>query len=140
MSTYFLTAHYGFFDSAEGGLVYRFASGAHPPFVCYRMNERRAELVRGKGSILGIFDENRYGDFWIPMSPGDRLFLFTDGIPETKNGEGEIIGFDAMTGFIEKAFDADLDRMLDNILVQTEIFQSAAPTEDDIVLIGYKIL
>jgi sigma-B regulation protein RsbU (phosphoserine phosphatase) len=139
MSTYFLTAHYGFFDLQDEGCIYRYASGGHPPFIHFRAKDGRAVSVKGKGSILGIFDTNRFESRQIALESGDRIFLFTDGIPETKNDDGLIIGFDEMTEFIEKAFDADLDRMLDNILVQAGMFRGETPIEDDIVLIGCEI-
>lgn len=139
MSSYFLTAIYGFFDITETGILFRFANGGHPPLIVYRTKERRAQEVTGKGSILGFFEENVYEDKSVALEPGDRVFLYTDGIPETKNADNQIVGFDEMPSFVEKAYDEDLDVMLDNILAQAEIFRGETPIDDDIVLIGVEI-
>jgi sigma-B regulation protein RsbU (phosphoserine phosphatase) len=140
MSNYFLTAIYGYFERTPAGISFRFANGGHPPLIRYSARTRKAESITGKGSILGIFDVNTFEEKSVTLEKGDRIFLYTDGIPETKNGDNMIIGFDEMPGFIERAYDKNLDTLLDNILLQTALFRGETPIEDDIVLIGCEIL
>ncbi|MGL4369968.1 MAG: SpoIIE family protein phosphatase, partial [Spirochaetota bacterium] len=141
MSNYFLTAIYAFFERDPSGQLYlRFANGAHPPLIHYHAGQSRAEAVKCRGGILGMFDDVSFAEKRIPLEKGDLLFIYTDGIPETKNSENEIIGFDEMPALIEKSHTPDLETMLDAILKEVRDFRGSCPIEDDIVLIGCRIL
>ena len=61
----------------------------------------RMELVRADGEVLrlgtgglvaGAFDQARYEGGAVTLAPGDRLCLFTDGLPEAESADGVEFG------------------------------------------------
>jgi serine phosphatase RsbU (regulator of sigma subunit) len=49
------------------------------------------------GLPLGVVPEFNGGEKEVRLSPGDALLLYTDGIVEGANGEGEAFGKDRLT-------------------------------------------
>ena len=48
-------------------------------------------FVGGGGMPIGLFDQAEYSSFEIQLSPGDRLFLHSDGFTEAENASGEML-------------------------------------------------
>ncbi len=68
-----------------------FANAGHlPPFL----NDREVAL---EGSLpLGLVSFAQYGEVAMKLKPGDHLSLYTDGLLEARNGEGELYGFERL--------------------------------------------
>jgi len=49
-----------------------------------------------------IFPDTEYRQFAIPLEPGDRLFVYTDGITEAFNPKGELFGKDRLKNILDK--------------------------------------
>jgi PAS domain S-box-containing protein len=61
-------------------------SGGHPsPVVVSRDGELRRPI--DSSPLLGAFDDARFSDQEVPVSPGDTVLLYTDGVTETPGGE-----------------------------------------------------
>ena len=86
----FLTAWIGVLDPKTGEMEYVNA-GHNRPFV--RRADGTVEKVMGKGGMfLGMLDDRTYRSHTLKLAPGDRLFLYTDGITEAMNARKEIFG------------------------------------------------
>ena len=71
-----------------GRFVY---AGAHQPALVYRAKTRRCEVIDVSGAWLGIdpgMSDQEEGT--LELEPGDILCLYTDGLPEARNGSGEL--------------------------------------------------
>jgi serine phosphatase RsbU (regulator of sigma subunit) len=73
----FATALYGTIN--VNTLVCRFAGAGHPPPMVIRADGGLLNL-HGEGALLGIFPDEKYGQSQVQLHPGDRLFIYTDGI------------------------------------------------------------
>jgi len=90
---------------------------------------------------VGISDAVDYAVNEERLSAGDRLFLYTDGIPETINGKREMIGFDeGLLALFDRARRDSLSDTLDTILEEIHRFRGAQPLQDDITLIGFEVV
>ncbi len=142
LSSYFLTGIYGRFqrDDATGVTAFTFSNGGHPlPVHCRASGEIR--LAGRSNTIIGIMENPAFEVHRIDLEKGDRLFLYTDGIPETENRKKEIIGFDGdLLGLFGRSQRSDIGETLDAILNETTAFRDDAPLLDDISLIGFEIL
>lgn len=94
----YFTISYMILNTRNGQILY--SSAGHPPPLLLRTSGELLPLKEG-GTIIGMggilpFDEGR-----IQLEPGDILFLYTDGLPEYRNREGEFLSdkrFQAILG------------------------------------------
>jgi serine phosphatase RsbU (regulator of sigma subunit) len=140
MQQYFVTAIYGIFNDSRGdGIVtFTFAKGGHPEPILYRAATGEASLVKSSGTILSKFANAQYQETTIDLRKGDRLFLYTDGIPETRNAAGQIIGFNELPGILKGVMKPGLGETLDAVLAEVNRFRGDTTIDDDIVLIGFE--
>jgi len=85
----FITFFYAALDSARRRLTYTNA-GHNPPLVA-RQDGSCLKLETG-GTVLGMFADGSYEQASIDLLPGDRLVMFTDGITEATDSNGEEFG------------------------------------------------
>jgi len=85
----FITMFYGLLDVDRKTLQY--VNAGHNPPVLTREDGVQVRLEQG-GLIVGAFEESVYDQGEIDLRPGDRLVLFTDGLSEAVDGNGEEFG------------------------------------------------
>ncbi|HPA71312.1 MAG TPA: PAS domain S-box protein [Spirochaetota bacterium] len=140
MPSYFITAVYGIFRFDGGRATLTLANGGHPHPVIYRAGEGAFIQVKTSGTVIGMIDTAVYRRETIDLAPGDRVYLFTDGIPEAENMKKQMIGFDAgLVDIFRRSHRADLGETLDGVLEEVKKFTGAKPVDDDIVLIGLEV-
>ncbi len=85
----FVTAFYGILDATNRTLSYTNA-GHNPPLLLDK--DGNASFI-DKGSLpLGMFRDTRYHEYYLTTEPGDVLLLYTDGVTEAQNSQGEEFG------------------------------------------------
>jgi serine phosphatase RsbU (regulator of sigma subunit) len=85
----FITLFYAVVD-VEGRTL-QFTNAGHNAPVLTRQDGAQVRLDDG-GLIVGAYQESAYGQGEIELRPGDRLVMFTDGVTEAVNGQGEEFG------------------------------------------------
>ena len=85
----FVTLFYGILDAEARTLRYTTA-GHLPPLLVRR--DGTHDTLREGGAVLGVFRDWDYQEGLISLSPGDRIYLFTDGITEATGANGEEFG------------------------------------------------
>jgi phosphoserine phosphatase RsbU/P len=88
---YFCTLFFGILDPALGVLVY--INGGHNPAVLVRADGGHV-LLKPTGPAVGMFANSSYLIDHVRLRPGDWLFAYTDGVPETRSTQGEFFGMD----------------------------------------------
>ncbi len=90
----FATALLGILDASDNTFTYVNA-GHMPPVV--RSQDGTVKLVEGESSLpIGIMDDAEYVATRCELREGDVFVLFTDGINESMNQEGEILGMERL--------------------------------------------
>ena len=137
----FLTAVYGVFGlNGDGRTNFIFSSGGHPYPILFRADSGKADFVNCKGTLIGMFSDLEFQEKNIILEKGDRVFLYTDGIPETMNENRDMIGFDSLPELVRQANDSSLGATLDNIMEEINRFKGNAALSDDIVLLGFEVV
>jgi len=112
----FITFFYGMLDVELGRFAY--ANAGHNAPILVRGDATLERLDRG-GPVLGPLASYAYEQDDIPFSGRDRLVLFTDGITEARNPEGEEFGEARLIDLLmaNRAFDSTAvkDRMIETV-------------------------
>ncbi|MEU5579236.1 GAF domain-containing SpoIIE family protein phosphatase [Streptomyces huasconensis] len=103
----FCTALFGLLTpQQDGGFTVTVATGGHPPAYHVRPDDSGSvwvKTVRPKGGMLiGAFPEAHFAQSTFPLSPGEGLFLYTDGLTEARTAQGAMLGEDGLTGFLHQ--------------------------------------
>ena len=96
----FVTAFYAVFNRRTRQLAY--ANAGHPFPYRWSAREQKLEPLAARGFLLGISPEEVYREKTLELEPGDRLCLFTDGAPDTRNEAGESFGIDRIAQSLSK--------------------------------------
>ena len=96
LSGQFITAAYVFVDLEAGRLAW--ANAGHPPPLL--ATAAGVVELAPTGVLMGRLSRADYGERSLPIAPGDRLLLFTDGIPECPSPQGELFGDARLTAFL----------------------------------------
>lgn len=115
-------------------------AGKHQDIMIYRSKQNHTEVIPTTGTWLGISDNiGKYlKDKTINFSPGDIIMLFTDGITEAINSDGEMYGQARLEQALNHYADLPVGKLMTNIINDVERFQ--AEQLDDITLIVMKKL
>jgi PAS domain S-box-containing protein len=109
----FITAVYCVLEPQPDGTVKLIWCGAgHPDPIIWRKSTGITEQIPGGDGAIGIFENFPREQRTMILEPGDRLFLYTDGIPETQTPEGNMLGFESVGACIEEATKPDLEKTL----------------------------
>jgi sigma-B regulation protein RsbU (phosphoserine phosphatase) len=95
----FVTAAYLFVDMENNYMSY--AAAGHPPLLQWRTASGGISEVSEGGLLLGPFPEATYTVVELPVEPGDRAILYTDGILEAMNPSHEMFGVDRFKRHLE---------------------------------------
>ena len=86
--------------STENGRLCYVNAGHDPPFVL-RGNHIQA-MIQPTGPIVGAIEQAVYKVETLSLEPGDMLVMYSDGIPDAQNPEGEMFGGERFRGVLEK--------------------------------------
>ncbi len=128
----FVTLFLGVLDIPGGRL--RFASAGHTAPALLR-NGAVSEIYQETGPALGLVPGQDYPDNQLQLLPGDRLAVFTDGIDEAFNPEGELFGLSRFHRALEGLGDRSLEGAGKALFDAVDDFSGTQPQSDDITLL-----
>jgi PAS domain S-box-containing protein len=120
------------------GRILEFAGAGHPPGMIARSGEK-PQLLASQSSVLGLLEEAVIGEATIelPLQPGDRLVIYTDGFSECANAQQEMLGIDRLCEIVREASLWPLPEMKQNILDRVAAWQTGPPADDlSLVVVG----
>ena len=110
----FVTAAYVFVDLEKNSMSY--AGAGHPPLLHFRSSSGKAVEVSENGLVLGQFPDETYSSLNVPLEPGDRCVLYTDGILETSSPTEEEFGTARFMALMEKSRNLGAAQFIDALL------------------------
>jgi sigma-B regulation protein RsbU (phosphoserine phosphatase) len=134
--TQYFTIVYGILDIAERTFLYG-AAGQPGPVLVPRAGEVASQ--QSTGHPIGLLPDPSFGEQRLELRPGDRLFLFSDGIPETFGPGEEEYGRDRLAAELGRSRGEDLDHSLDGLLNDLRGWSGGAPFTDDVSLLGVEL-
>jgi serine phosphatase RsbU (regulator of sigma subunit) len=132
------TAFYLVADWATGVLQY--ANAGHPkPFHLRRSAGQVVPLANAFGHSqppLGFLGDTVYFSSEALLSPGDGLLLFTDGLVDVENPQGQLFTQEMLVSAIQAALSLHPSALLDELLEKTRRFGADQPYQDDVCLVA----
>jgi phosphoserine phosphatase RsbU/P len=135
---HFVTAAYLYIDMQKGTLTY--AGAGHPPLLLSGGSEG-VRSVEENGLFLGKFSFATYTSVELPLKAGDRVLLYTDGIPETANPEGIEFGAECFKQFLETDRSDSADHFADRLLGELSRWSARGieDSDDDITIVAIHV-
>ncbi len=88
---------------------------------------------------LGVVRDAIYGHLTIPMAPGDRLFVYTDGITEAPSPDGDFFGYVSLKDVLDANTKVSLSELKSAVLRAVYQHTKKGLTHDDATLIALEI-
>ncbi len=132
----FVTAGYSFIDTGNGEL--RYSGAAHPPLLIRQAVEGKVLSIENNGLMIGPFPEANYSTVTQRLGPGDRIMMYTDGIPETMNMAEVDYGDQRLRQFLLDNSSLSAEEFIDRLLVEINIWSGLKrdePATDDLTVV-----
>ena len=134
-TTMFVTCFLAIINKKNGKMVYANA-GHNPPIVGSNHN---FQYLKGKhGILLGCFKDIRLTDEEVQLKPGDSITLYTDGITEARNINGEFFGEQRLLDVFNKKDYLSIIELHHQVKDEVDAFVGDAPQFDDITFVTLK--
>ena len=135
VSSMFVTVFYGILNTSNGDLEYVNA-GHNPPFILSSTGLKTVELT--KGTVLGGIEHFNYKSRRMTIDPGDTLYLYTDGVTEAFNSEGNMYGEKRLGNLLKANLRAGHKEIVKITLADVAAFAAGTLPSDDITLMAIK--
>jgi sigma-B regulation protein RsbU (phosphoserine phosphatase) len=135
-SEQFLTLFYGILDLASYTLCYANAGHPHPVVLS---EESESRELQKNGLPVGIVEEAEYEDIEVQLRPGDRFWLYSDGLLEAMNPADEQFGKERLLAAMERTPPEALSDGIRKVLREVEIWTGNRGQQDDISLVAFEI-
>lgn len=121
---------------APDGTV-RYASAGHPPMILVPRTGPPRLLTCSAGLPLGLINEPlQFGVAEEQLAPGDRVYLYTDGIVEWSRADGEQYSLRRTVDFLGAQRDEPLEACVEGVIESARQFAQGAPAPDDVTVVG----
>ncbi len=128
-----VSAAYLWLDTENGRGLY--AAAGHPPLLRWRQDQ--LEHIESNGLLFGVMaDCVEYPVTAVPLAPGDRFLLYTDGVTEPENAAGIAFGDSRLEHVVRSQQSCAPAELSERLLAELRHWQPASVSQqDDITLI-----
>jgi sigma-B regulation protein RsbU (phosphoserine phosphatase) len=136
----FISMAYLVVDHQNGAV--NIARAGHDAPLLYHAAQQSIEAVKPPGMVVGIDSGSVFdritNDFAIPLERDDCLVLYTDGITEALDSNGDEFGFERMTQSVRASAATGASGIVSRLIEDLRNFAGAQPQNDDITLIAIR--
>jgi serine phosphatase RsbU (regulator of sigma subunit) len=112
-----------------------YSNAAHPPFLLHKADTRQTLTFEQPSNLLGAMPHMDFEEHRITVSPGDTLFVYTDGLTDRRNAKGEFYSIDRIARLLEDCHGAGTDAVYDAIFRDVTSFTPTEDFRDDIAFV-----
>jgi phosphoserine phosphatase RsbU/P len=136
----FISMAYLVLDHQRDGIT--LARAGHDAPLLYQRQSDTVTPIKSPGMVVGIDSGSVFDrltvDFSVPLERNDCLVLYTDGVTETLNSEGDEYGVDRMTQSVRASANDGAQAIVKRILDDVREFTGSVPQNDDITVIAIR--
>ena len=130
----FVTSWLGILNLETGKL--EFANAGHNPPLVYSKKNNKYEFLRTEPNmVIACMDGANYVSHETYLEPGDRIFLYTDGVTESTNLEKGLYGENRLKEFLNNHLNLDIKENIEGLLKDISEFVGEAEQFDDITML-----
>jgi len=122
--------------SSDGTLTY--CNAGHNPPILLRADS--VERLQVGGMIVGLFEHAEYEDQTVKLVDGDLVVVFSDGVSEATNREGNEFGDERIRQAVEQHRNESTSTIADAVVSAVTSFATGAPMHDDcsVMVVRYR--
>jgi sigma-B regulation protein RsbU (phosphoserine phosphatase) len=129
----FLSAFYATLDTLTGEL--RYACGGHDRPLWLRAESGTLEVLEARSLILGAFDDVLLEERAIWLAQGDVVVLYTDGLTDAMNADGELFGLERLRALVAAQSGRTAEQVAAGLLSAVREFVGDTAQSDDLTLL-----
>ncbi len=130
----FVTAWMGILDINTGHVT--FANAGHNPPLIYRKGSGYEYLKSRAGFVLAGMDGVKYKLQEFDLCPGDKIYLYTDGVTEATDSESKLYGEDRLQRLLNANTEDSPQECLNRVRRDIDVFVGEAEQFDDITMLS----
>ena len=135
-SAMFVTVLYGVYDPATREFTY--ANGGHNTPLVVHADGSSTELPLTGGVALGVMPELPYDQGTVTLAHDDTVVLYTDGVTEAMNAEGEEFGVDRLQETFAASPPQDAQQANQTVFEAVHAFAGETPQSDDVTCLVFR--
>jgi sigma-B regulation protein RsbU (phosphoserine phosphatase) len=136
----FISMAYVILDHKHNGVT--LSRAGHDAPILYHGATQTTTAVKPPGMVLGIDSGSVFdrvtGDFTLALERGDCLLLYTDGVTEALDAEGNEFGFERMNECVKASAAKGAPAVIARVIDELRSFVGSHPQNDDITLIAIR--
>jgi len=132
----YFTITYLILDVRDGRI--RYSNAAHPPPILLR-KDGRLEFLEEGGTIIGLGGLLPFEEGEKRIDPGDKLLIYTDGIPEYEDKKGELYGHERFVATLQRLKERPIAEVVDGAIDALMDYGDHYPPRDDVTLLGIEM-
>jgi sigma-B regulation protein RsbU (phosphoserine phosphatase) len=129
----YFTMIYGVVETRNARIL--LTQAGHPSPI-YQPKETTATLLGTGGFPVGMLPDITYQEEELYLHPGDRLFFYSDGIPECIGKDGERFSVNRLMALVDRWRDRPLQDVMTGVKQAIEHWRGSDEFEDDITLLA----
>jgi sigma-B regulation protein RsbU (phosphoserine phosphatase) len=130
----FVTLFYGVLDASN--LRFTYCNAGHPPGMVLRAG--KVIELGGDNMVLGVEPDEDYSQAIFQLEAGDVLMLYTDGLPDARNFDGEAFGRQRILEAFQRG-GTTADEVAHNVLWEMRKFVGMSKPTDDVTMIVVRV-
>ena len=131
----FVTVWLGIFEISTGKLIAANAGHEYPVI----MHDGTFSIYKDKhGLVIGGMAGVPYKDYEIQLNPGDKLFVYTDGVPEATTADNQMFGLDRLIEALNNDAAVSPEQILKNVREAVNDFVQDAEQFDDLTMLCFE--
>lgn len=121
----------------------QYARTGHPPVLLLRAGDPEPEWLQALGVPLGAIPDPGGRTREVPLSPGDRLIMYTDGLTEAGDPDTGLFDHQGVERYVRDDTETSLKRFADGLLYEAALFDghpgNLSRFRDDLTLIVVQV-
>jgi len=131
----YLTATYAFVNRKMKQV--HIVNMAHPPII-YQPAQGKAQFVSLPGDVLGAFGDVAFGEKVLDTQPGDRFFIYSDGVIERQSAPSVWAeDVDCLLDLVNDTPNLTIQKAIETI--NSEIESQKGEADDDVLILGFEV-